>query len=176
MKKNLFLIIGLFAIGLISFNSCKKEVTPTSLELNMTRTATITGFVKADLVQDSAGTEMPMEYAPAGTKLIVKVALSEYNNDAPYGEYKTFETTVGTDGTYSFEVPADENGVAIQVMGVDFQYDYKKYKWEYNSDYTVRTWVADGTTKKAYSVTPLNINVVSGGNYINGMTYVGTEM
>lgn len=172
MKRKISLFIGLFAIALLSLNSCKKnEVVPTSMELDMSKTATITGLVKAQLsaALDINGTDK-IESAPEGTKLIVKVALNQYNNNAPEGKFITFQTEVGSAGRYSIDVPANENGVDISIEGVEFEYNFEAYSL------VDTNWVKIEPELRYYSTDKQEFSILAGSNYEKSFEFTGTEL
>lgn len=129
MKKLLTFTAIISSVLLIAFSSCKKdEDTP---ESTLTTRATITGYVYANLnavndTNQSGGYQLNLEFAPSGTKLIAKInsvdLVVEPINGYTY-ENITYEATVGSDGSYSFSIPAATQNVVVTVMCNDFEYD-----------------------------------------------------
>ncbi len=163
MKKS-FLILGLFIAILGTINSCKK-VTPTAMEIDKSKTATITGYVHAHLSLVTWQNDNVWENAPAGTKMFISVANNQYVNGAE--GYSIYETTVGSDGKYSFNVPADINGVDVEVSLVDFEYNQEQAQW----DPVESEWVLDGTERKIYTVSSWNPNLTVGSVKIKDFYY-----
>ena len=164
MKKNL-LFLSLLLIALVTMNSCKKAA-PTAMEFDKSQTANITGYVYAqlDLVNDyNDGTTW--EYAPSGTKIFVTIANNQYVSGAE--GYAVYETTVGSDGRYSIDIPTDIDGVYIEVELVDFEYDQIQAKW----DGATGEYVADGTERKIYTVSSWYPNISVGNVKIHDFYY-----
>ena len=157
MKRNSFLLIGLFFVGvLVVLGSCKKKEA-TALEFDTSRSATVSGIVYAqlDLVNDFNG-DGDFEFAPSGTKLIATVANDEYIDGAEGS--KVYEATVGSSGTYSFSIPATNEGVDIDIILVDFEYDQVQADYDSEND----VWVADGTERKIYTVDGYSPSLITG--------------
>lgn len=150
---------------LVTLDSCKKAE-PTAMEFDKTQTANITGYVYAqlNLVNDLNG-DGTYEYAPSGTKIFVTVANNQYVYDAQ--GYAVYETTVGSDGRYSLDVPADINGVNVEVSLVDFEYNQTQAIYDADAG----EFVADGTERKVYTVNPWNPNLSVGNVKIHDFYY-----
>lgn len=127
MKKFVFYSLVAILFSGIALTSCEKYEVSTPYEINDSITATITGYVKAPL--DLSNTDE--EYAPAGTKIYLQVSLQEFNPNAPAGEFKTYSTTVGSDGMYSFSLPSNDNGVDFTIIPEDFRYN--QIQWDTTS-------------------------------------------
>lgn len=118
MKKNLFLsLTAILFVAIISLTSCVKYVTSTPYVINDSITATVSGYAIAPLDLSNSTDE----YAPAGTKIYVKVSLDEYNPDAPSDQYKVYTATVGSNGEYTFTIPSTSKGVNFTIFGEDFR-------------------------------------------------------
>jgi len=116
MKRKFLFLTGIVVMGLLVLGSCKKQ-DPTSLVLDTSKTATITGTVYANLDLFTTG----IENAPSGTTLFFKVSNADYIANA--SGVKIFETTVGADGTYTISIPVTDEGVNVSIDGVDFYYN-----------------------------------------------------
>lgn len=118
MKKVLFTIVILLSLSFV-FTSCEKEEDYTSPTMT---TATISGVVWAELDYTNTTTEK----APSGTKIYAKTNAANLvtNPIAGYAyEDVIFETTVGTDGAFSFTVSAGDPATTYTIYGDDFEYD-----------------------------------------------------
>lgn len=124
MKKFIFYsVIAILFAGFASLTSCEKYEQSTAYEINDSITATITGYVYADLdLQDTDN-----EYAPSGTKIFVKIDLQEYNGNASANKQKVYSTTVGSDGKYSFTIPSNDKGVTFTVVPEKFRTTQTQY-------------------------------------------------
>ncbi len=144
-------VLGIVSIAIIS--SCEKYEVSTPYEINDSITATISGYVYADLNLQETG----KEYAPTGTTIFIQVELQQYNPHAPNGEFKTYSTTVGSDGTYSFNLPSNDNGVNFTIIPESFRAE--QLQW----DDTYEDVVFNAATQ--------NAGVVSSENYIYDIVY-----
>ena len=155
MKKMIFLSLVLLAAFSLTFvTSCEKYEVSTPYEINDSITATLTGIVYADLDLSEAG----FEFAPSGTKLFIKVALTQYNPNSPAGEFKTYTTTVGSNGRYTFKLPSHDKGVNYQIIPDEFEYDQIQ---------------GDGveTKRTIFSAAPFNGSAVASQTVINDIYY-----
>lgn len=130
MKKISFLLSAL--IGILLFVACDKDDVSSPTTVDLTKTATLSGIVKANLDAANDTTAngfyaLKMENAPSGTKLIIKVSLADYvlNPQGNYG-FKLYETTIGSNGEYSVDIPTTEKGVDMVVIPGEFVYDQKQ--------------------------------------------------
>lgn len=153
MKKNTLSIFVLFLAVLVVLGSCKKE-DPTSLVLDDTKTATISGTVYAQLDLSNGD----IENAPSGTKLFFKVQNNQY---IAGGQGTTiYEVTVGAGGSYSLTLPVTDEGIDVVVEAEDFEYNVVQF---------------DGTTTEETIftggvMTTVN-DVITNGNYLRNIYY-----
>lgn len=141
MRKILF-VLAACIFSILLFNNCSKEE-GTSIVSDIPLTATISGKVFADLKEDTT------QWLFGGTIVYEKVILSppikliatierKYLLDtitaSTPAALKTgkiqYETTVGSDGSYSFTVDAYNKTVPVVIYAVEFEY-LKEYikKW-----------------------------------------------
>lgn len=149
---------------LVTLNSCKKA-TPTAMEIDKSKTANITGYVHAHLDLPTWFNDNEWDNAPSGTKIFITVANNQYVSGAD--GYSIYETTVGSDGRYFFDVPADIDGVNVEVSLVDFEYNQTQAIW----DGATGKYVADGTERKVYTVDSWNPNLTVGNVRIKDFYY-----
>jgi len=85
-------------------------------------TATITGFVYAELDETNAEDET----VPAGTKVVAIIDSRELvldpSNNVEYG-LKYYETTVGQDGSYTLEVEVGNWPIEVYIIPADFRFE-----------------------------------------------------
>jgi hypothetical protein len=118
MKKMKFFGV-IAALSLVAFSSCKDEVVVSSPITVATKdSATISGFVTADLNLQKAGNEA----VPAGTQLMVTIPYSDLNSTAS-GTWQKFVVTVGDSGKYSVKVPTNTKGVRVTIAPIPFTYN-----------------------------------------------------
>ncbi len=164
MKKS-FLFFGLFLAVLISLDSCKKAE-PTAMEFDKTQTASIMGYVYAQLeLVNDYNDGVTWEKAPSGTKIFVTIANNQYISGTSGSS--VYETTVGSDGRYSIDIPADIDGVYIEVSLVDFEYNQTQASYDAGEG----EYVADGTERKIYSVNSWHPTVSVGNVKIHDFYY-----
>lgn len=153
MKTLKITALALFSLAII-LTSCKKEEEPVVTPMAK---ATVTGFVYADLDLTEAG----LEFAPAGTKIIAWVDTKElYLTPDPAVVYprKYYETTVGSDGKYSFSIEVGNGPVVVHIEPGDFWYDQEI--------------AVDDFETKMYSMGPTTITVVKGQTQIIDLAFL----
>lgn len=112
--KKVFSFFVLAAVVLLT--SCGKEDTAEALNVDASKVATVKGIAHAQIDQTNTGTE----YVPAGTKIFLKVNYSNLSSFANAGVY-SMETTVGANGSFSFEnVPVSNMGSSAVISGDQF--------------------------------------------------------
>jgi len=152
----------LFITGLLFSSGCIKDEQNAPTSLDLSKTATIKGQLKAqlDLLNDTLG--LILENAPSGTKVIFKVNASQYilNPEGSYDDL-AFETTVGDNGFYSFEIPATTRGISVTIMPVDFIFDQGQRKLQNGH------WVSDTPIRKKFTAGSNSVN-----NIVVGFTKV----
>ncbi len=158
-KMNYLSIFGLLAV--ISFSSCKDEpiVVSSAVTVATKDSATISGYVTAELNLQSAG----FEAVPAGTSLLVSLPYSDLNSSATGNWQKTI--TVGADGKYSVKVPTNTKGVTVKITALDFDFDQ------------IQAYVPGAiipNLKLTYSIASNTNNVVSGQSINNDIVYANT--
>lgn len=159
--KNLFFSL-LFISGMFFSSGCIKDEQNAPSSLDLSKTATIKGQLKAqlDLLNDTLG--LILENAPSGTKVIFKVNASQYifNPEGTYDDL-LFETTIGDNGIYSFDIPATSRGISVTIMPVDFLFDQGQRKLQDGH------WVADTPVRKKFTAGSTSVN-----NIVVGYTKV----
>jgi hypothetical protein len=150
MKKFLFVIL-LFSI---TFYSCDKEVQTSPLTIDMANKGTLKGYVFADLDLTKYG----QEPAPAGTKVLLSVSYDEYG----YASKGSYQDSVKLDnnGQFQIKIPANAQGVSVNVTPIDFLYDQKQ---EFNA--------SQPTLKCLFTCSPSAITLKSGEVSINTFVY-----
>jgi len=165
MKKQFFAL--LFLGGFTLFLSCSKDEQTSPATIDTSKTAVIKGVVKAqlDLLNDT--TETTLEYVPSGTKIIFKVPASQYVLSAT-GTYNDllFETTVGANGGYSFNMPVTNKGVNFKIVPVSFEFNQGQRVFEDGQ------WVSGTPIRKIYTCEPVTVvGVITGETRIQDLTY-----
>ena len=176
----------LLIIAVIS-SSCEKieESSPTTL--NTSNTANISGRLFANLIIDKTYVEDnfgnfgnnlltdTLEYAPEGTEIHFRVSKSEYNPTAPTDQMLKFTSTVGTNGNYSINLPATNEGVNVEISFDDFLAN--KRTWElvstsYDSLFNpVADFYSSSTSSKKYIKSPETNTFHTGEDKFLNFTY-----
>jgi len=165
MKKGLLFLFVLLGFGAtLMLNSCEKNEEASPVTVNTSITATISGQVTAQLIQDT--TDVVLENAPEGTKLLFKIAKTELNPEAPAGEYMITEVTVNASGSYSVSLPTTDAGVTVTIIPNDFTYD--KTMWDWNNDDQV--WESS-QERKIYTSASTELSVVASQNKVLDFHY-----
>ena len=116
MKK----VSNFFAVAVVvlslGLTSCGKEDTAEPLKVDANKVATVNGIAHATLDQTSTS----RQYAPSGTKVFLKVEYKALSSLAKDGVV-LMETTVGSNGSFSFEnVPTANGGSKATITGDQF--------------------------------------------------------
>lgn len=118
--KTIKMFMLLLLCSSVVVSSCKKDEEEAAVPMNK---AYITGFAYADLDMTEPGDE----FVPAGTKLFLILNTEELflqpdpNTVYPY---KYYETTVGSDGKYSFSFDVGNIPIMqVAIYGDEFFYD-----------------------------------------------------
>lgn len=160
MRKR-FLIMLLFSVLLILPQSCKKdEVAP--LTVSKIPQAIIKGKAFAQLNVSTAGPGY--EYAPTGTKIILRIPFSQLGIDTgPLANaYKTYEATISGSGDFTFTIDATLAGVTASLYCVQFEYNQDQGK-----DLSGQTI----TKRMVYYFNTLTVTVISGQTIISDIIY-----
>ncbi len=128
MKKRFLIASAVLGMASLSvFTSCKKDENKPMINSGE---ATIKGIVKApvdytkysfDMNSDSTSVndfhdyDKDLEFAPAGTKIIVHYDESELMTSSAISNTKTIETEVGTNGEYSVTIPTGANPISVTI-------------------------------------------------------------
>jgi hypothetical protein len=88
------------------------------------------------------------------------------NPQAPAGEFFIFETTVGSGGSYSYDVPTTKNGVNVTIIPDDFVYNQKV--WSY--DYVEEEWTFVNV-RKIFTANQQAVSVIAGQTKIQDFYY-----
>lgn len=124
--KNLAILTLVLGVFIFATSSCKKISEPNAVNvIENAGTATIKGFAYAQIVDTVETTNFTnaQEFAPAGTKIIVKVSQNQFPGVSTYGSNSNelvYETTVGADGKWSVDVKAPKTAITATVYPQDF--------------------------------------------------------
>ena len=151
----------------------KKIEEGSPVTVNTSKTATISGMVHADLMQDervykesiegtSFGYQDTAEFAPAGTEIHFHVVKQDLNSDVEDGsdEFR-YSTTVNANGTYSIDIPTTEEGLNVDISFDDFEYNYMY-------------WEVTDTTVTIQSLDVDTINNTVDTTFLTTYTYAST--
>lgn len=156
MKKVYFIFTIALMIAVV-FQSCKKDEQPTPATIDLTKSATIKGKVKAELDNSNSTSES----APSGTKIIFQVSAQDFPLD-PSGNYDDllYTATVDANGDYTISVPVNNKGVNYTIRPVDFEYNQ------------VQAAPAGSTIRKIYSAGSISVNgLITGETRIEDIMY-----
>jgi hypothetical protein len=114
-KLSLSLMTVLFSIALV-FTGCAKDETASPVNVNMSKTATLKGYVNAQLDASSVKLERK-----ANAQIKISVAYSALTNSSDQaGDWtKTVETDA--DGIFTVEVPTTDAGVTVYYDPISFE-------------------------------------------------------
>jgi hypothetical protein len=147
-------------LSLVSFlclfliTSCDKEKEASPLSVDMAKTATLKGYVYAELDKTTAG----MENAPEGTKVILTIEYSDLNSSST-GIWKD-TVKIESNGTFEVQVPADDDGVTVTVAPLSFEYTQKQ---EFKN--------SDESVDMIYTAPSTDVNLVADGFEITQISY-----
>ena len=130
---------AILATGLlIALSSCKKADEATPLE-GSTGTATIKGQLLYDnnTVNDSDGNEFQDTDPAKGATIKITTYTDIIGDEDPI----ISTTTVGSNGSYSFSVPATAEGAYVEIEVYDYSSDFT---FEYNDDGTQKEATESG--------------------------------
>ena len=150
MKKFLLVILLISIV----FYSCDKEVQTSPLTIDMASKGTIKGYVFADLDLTKTG----LEPAPAGTKVLLSVSYNEYWYNS-MGSYQD-SAKLDNNGQFTVKIPANAEGITVNVTPVDFLYDQKQLNNPTNP-----------TLKRLYQCSHFHIPLISGEVSYNTFSY-----
>ena len=132
----------LLLIAVTSF-SCEKIEESSPVTINTSKTANISGGVKANLVVDKVYIEDwfglnatftkndTLERVPEGTEIHFRVSKNEYNPSIPADQMVRFSTTVNANGRYSINIPTTDEGVNVEISFDEFASN--KITWRHDS-------------------------------------------
>jgi hypothetical protein len=140
--KNLLKVSLAFMLLATFLVSCDKEIETTPLDLGSYATATIKGYVHAELDLTKYGDE-PV----AKKKVIITMAYSELTSSATGNLIDTVVTD--DNGFFSYEVPSTPNGVDVSVKVAEFTYPQKQ---EFDN-------TQHATIEKAYTASTVTYSV-----------------
>jgi hypothetical protein len=118
---NTLLIFGLAVL----FAGCGEDEVTTLNTIDTNRTAIITG--KAYATTNATLPPGTLQFAPAGTKLVVTIDSKQFAKVVVAGrtyELLSYPTTVSSDGSYTVTVPALSKTITATVIGTDFKAVY----------------------------------------------------
>ncbi|WCL82567.1 hypothetical protein PPO43_05575 [Saprospira sp. CCB-QB6] len=124
--KNLAVVTFILAVFAFSITSCKKVDDPQAVTvMENAGEATISGIVYADLNDTLPNS---IEYAPAGTQLLVRVDPNQFPEvsvlNSASTDYMYVPAEVGANGTYSVKVKAPKNGGTVRIYPPEFRANY----------------------------------------------------
>lgn len=162
MRKTGFFIFLVFLALITILESCKKDEVAPLTEYNVPQ-AIIKGKAFAQLDVSTASSP-GYEYAPGGTKIILRISVKEYgiNPGITRNEYKTYETTVTGTGDYSFTIDATTAGINLSMFCV--QFDYLQYQGKDPAGQPVNI-------RRVYYFNTQNLFVIAGQTLFNDITY-----
>ena len=171
MKRKIF---SALAIAAIAFVSCKKEDPATPGEPG---TATIKGVITADLNQyddtlmgGGYDPQRNLEVPPTGTNItfVVNEGDLDYSPAAGFNYNNlSYPVTIGSDGSFSVEVPAINQPVPVTVYFDEFNYNQQIYYFPQPDSV-----VYDMNHKFQVNMgTPVSLSVIAGGTYVYNNTY-----
>lgn len=173
MKKS---FIGLFAAAMLvaTVTSCEKEEqTPSSAG-----SARVQGIVEVNtnLANDTLSDgsyELKWELVPSGTKLTFVIDAYDLDlNPDPSYDYKdqSYSTTVGTNGEYSIDLPANERAFSAEVRFNDFEADVIDYSND-PADTLANGSPATVSTRTTFSRSNTSVTIFNGAVVVEDYKY-----
>ncbi len=156
MKNLIIPCLPLLLISLLV--SCKEESIKTSNKIDLKRTATLTGIVYANLDLTSS-TEKTV---PAGTPLKFLIDSKEFATVVVEGyvyQQLAYTTTVGSDGSYTIQLPALTKPISVQIVGSDFRATVKL------------TATTSSSTPKTFNLALVTVSINEGLTTIQDLQY-----
>lgn len=154
--KKIRLSISVVALGIATFfTACDKDVETSALKIDIDKTGKIKVVVYAELDKSSAG----YEHAPAGTAVEVKVDYEDFKTGVE-GAWIVIDS-LDASGSLTIDVPADENGVTVEVTPQPF---------EYNQVQSYQT-TSQTTVPKFYTAPTTNVTLHSNETEYRSITY-----
>ena len=153
MKNQFTILIILFAV----FFSCSKIEENSAVSVNIENTASLSGALYAQLVEDSSTMFDNFEFAPNGTKIYFRIAKCDLNPEAYCDDYLLYEAT-SQGGAYSIDLPVTSSGIDVEISLDDF--DYTKTIWTQQFDPTTgqNIWVSS-QSYKVYNCNERTVNL-----------------
>jgi len=118
MKNVSRILLASFALLATFFYGCDKEITTSPVTLDNTQKGTIKGYVYAN----TDLTQMGLEIAPAGTKVIITMSYGQIDGLSYSNGTLNDTVALESDGTFQYKVPADADGVDVNVS-ISFVYN-----------------------------------------------------
>lgn len=147
-------IIPAFLLVIAVFSSsCEKIEESSPITINTSKTANISGYVKANLVvdkvyiQDWFGLNATytkndtLERVAEGTEIHFRVSKNEYNPTIPSDQMIKFSTKVNSNGRYSIDIPTTDEGINIEISFDEFASN--KITWRHDSIVTINGVLTD---------------------------------
>ena len=161
-KMNFFVAFAtVVSIGLMS---CKEEaVVSSAITIAAKDSATITGYVTADLNLQTAGNEA----VPVGTSFVVSVPYSSLNASASSGKWQK-TVSLAADGKYTVKVPTNTSGVSVTISPISFDADQTQ---------TYAAGIPTTTVKSTFSSFSIAVGtLVSGQIKVQNISYSATAI
>ncbi len=174
MKKLSILFASLLVAAML-VTSCDKD--EKSEGVNDLGKATISGKVWMDYEDQSnnpnGSVNYDSEYAPEGIQLIATIDAADLAQDVsttPSTAKKTYYTTVGADGNYSFTIDCGAKSVTVEISGEEKMQPYST--WGVNSVSGNPEYQTDNRTSWGFA--PISVNVVNKQHQVVDINYVKT--
>lgn len=139
MKLINFKSLALACALVLGLSSCDKDIESTSLIMDDYNKGSLTLYVYADLDLSNLG----IENAPGGTKMIITANYSDYNNGATGLWADT--VTVDTQGMIDVDLPVPSNGITFTITPVDFEASQTQVETN-NATTIAKYWTANVIT------------------------------
>jgi hypothetical protein len=119
------------------FSSCEEDIEKSDMTLDLSKKATVSAYVYAELDKTTAG----YEYAPNGTEVFLTIPQSSFNPSAS-GTWQ--DTAVVNNGIIEAEVPVTNDRVSVTLTCAEFTQDQTQ-SYGSNSEVISKLFKADQT-------------------------------
>ncbi len=172
-KKVISLALIFMLFGGLLIISCDKDTQNSPVEPDLEKKATLSGLVYANLSEKNdtlptlPSTTIDYEFAPEGTLIQIRVEATNYADFAD--GYMLYTTTVGSDGSYSIDIPATNEGISVDIFTADFEYQKVVGNWAWNgAEYE---WEGSSIRKQYFSDMITVAGIISEGTKIKDIYY-----
>jgi len=126
MKRSLFFAAALLC-GMAMFTACEDDETASALEIDMSKTAQMTGYVFADLDLTKAGNEIPTQAKVVAYVLNTQMSITTGSSTVPSGAVVWSDTvSVSADGSYVIDFPIGLTNSTVNIVPQAFIADQKQ--------------------------------------------------